>query len=115
MGADKTEHLRKRLEQWCETAVEKITEDLGELEMHSAVRNVMRLFDRIRDYEKRVIAKRGELCEEDREALIAALQTLARVLIPLAPHIAEELLIASLPPEATDIDTSWPTEELVSQ
>ena len=63
--------------------------------MHSAVRNVMRLFDRIRDYEKRVIAKRGSLCAEDHEALVAALQTLARVLMPFAPHIAEELLIAS--------------------
>ncbi len=63
--------------------------------MHSAVRNVMRLFDRIRDYEKRVIAKRGWLCAEDHEALIAALQMLARVLMPFAPHIAEELLIAS--------------------
>jgi leucyl-tRNA synthetase len=115
MGPDKTEHLRKRLEQWCETAVEKITADLQELEMHSAVRNVMRLFDRIRDYEKRVIAKRGALCAEDQETLIAALQTLARVLIPFAPHIAEELLIASLPAGASEIDTTWPAGELVSR
>jgi leucyl-tRNA synthetase len=115
IGPDKTEHLRKRLEQWCDTAVEKITEDLRELEMHSAVRNVMRLFDRIRDYEKRVIAKRGALCAEDHEALIAALQLLARVLIPFAPHIAEELLIASLPVETSEIDTSWPAGALVSR
>jgi leucyl-tRNA synthetase len=115
MGPDKTEHLRKRLEQWCETAVEKITEDARELEMHSAVRNVMRLFDRIRDYEKRVIAKRGSLCVEDQEALIAALRTLARVLMPFAPHIAEELLTASLPTGASEIDTSWPVGELVSR
>jgi len=115
MGPDKTEHLRNRLEQWCETAVEKITEDLQELEMHSAVRNVMRLFDRIRDYEKRVIAKRGVLCAEDREALIAALRTLARVLIPFAPHIAEELLISSMPDGRSEIDTSWPAGELVSR
>jgi leucyl-tRNA synthetase len=112
MGPDKTEHLRKRLEQWCETAVEKITQDARELEMHSAVRNVMRLFDRIRDYEKRVIAKRGSLCTEDREALIAALRMLARVLMPFAPHIAEELLIASMPPDG-EIDASWPQGELV--
>ena len=112
MGPDKTEHLRKRLEQWCETAVEKITEDARELEMHSAVRNVMRLFDRIRDYEKRVLAKRGSLCTEDREALTLALQTLARVLMPFAPHIAEELLIASMPPDS-EMDASWPTGELV--
>jgi leucyl-tRNA synthetase len=112
MGADKTEHLRKRLEQWCETAVEKITEDTRELEMHSAVRNVMRLFDRIRDYEKRVIAKRGSLCAEDHEALIEALRMLARVLMPFAPHIAEQLLIDSTPAGA-EIDASWPQGELV--
>ncbi|HXP99846.1 MAG TPA: class I tRNA ligase family protein [Solirubrobacteraceae bacterium] len=112
MGADKTEHLRKRLEQWCETAVEKITEDAVELEMHSAVRNVMRLFDRIRDYEKRVIAKRGRLCAEDHEALLAALRILARVLMPFAPHVAEELLIAAAAP-GEEIDASWPRGELV--
>jgi leucyl-tRNA synthetase len=113
MGPDKTEHLRKRLEQWCATAVEKITEDARELEMHSAVRNVMRLFDRIRDYEKRVLAKRGELCEEDREAQVEALRILARVLMPFAPHISEELLIASRPEGAGEIDATWPTSELV--
>ena len=36
----------------------------SDLEMHSAVRNVMRLFDRIKDYEKRVIARADELCGE---------------------------------------------------
>ncbi|MGA9875007.1 MAG: class I tRNA ligase family protein [Solirubrobacteraceae bacterium] len=115
MPADKTEHLRKRLIQWCEVAVEKITEDLVELEMHSAVRNVMRLFDRIRDYEKRVIAKRGELCEEDLQALVGALQTLARVLAPFAPHIAEQLLVSSLSSQESEIDTTWPSPQLVSR
>jgi leucyl-tRNA synthetase len=113
MGPDKTEHLRKRLEQWCATAVEKITEDARELEMHSAVRNVMRLFDRIRDYEKRVLVKRGALCDEDREALVEALRLLARVLIPFAPHIAEDLLIASNADGADEIDTTWPASEVV--
>jgi leucyl-tRNA synthetase len=112
MGPDKTEHLRKRLGQWCETAAEKITEDTRELEMHSAVRNVMRLFDRIRDYEKRVIAKRGSLCAEDHEALVRALGMLARVLMPFAPHMAEQLLIDSTP-DGAEIDASWPQGELV--
>jgi leucyl-tRNA synthetase len=76
------------------------------------VRNVMRLFDRIRDYEKRVIAKRGSLCEEDRAALVDALRMLARVLVPFAPHIAEELLVSS---ETGEIDASWPAVELVSR
>jgi leucyl-tRNA synthetase len=80
--------------------------------MHSAVRNVMRLFDRIRDYEKRVNAKRGSLCAEDRRALVAALQTLARVLMPFAPHMAEELLIASTG-SGSAIDATWPAGELV--
>jgi leucyl-tRNA synthetase len=113
MGADKTEHLRKRLEQWCDTAVEKITEDLVDLQMHTAVRNVMRLFDRIKDYEKRVLAKRGSLCAEDREALLGALTLMARVLVPFAPHIAEQLLIAAA--DGGEIDTAWPETQLVSR
>ncbi len=31
----RTEHLRRRLEKWCDIAVAKITEELAELEMHS--------------------------------------------------------------------------------
>jgi leucyl-tRNA synthetase len=73
----------------------------------------MRFFDRIRDYEKRVLAKRGALCSEDRDALVEALRTLARVLLPFAPHIAEELLIASNPDGSEEIDAMWPTGELV--
>jgi leucyl-tRNA synthetase len=120
MGPDKTEHLRTRLAKWCETALAKITDDATELEMHSAVRNVMRLFERIKDYEKRVIAKRGELCAEDREALIWALGLLARVLIPFAPHVGEELLIAvgqasGEPLDAEQLDGSWPETQLVAQ
>ena len=115
IGPDKTEHLRKRLEQWCDTAVEKITEDLVELEMHSAVRNAMRLFDRVKDYEKRVLAKRGSLCVEDREALLAALTTLARVLVPFAPHVAEQLLIALPADGEGELDSTWPTAQLVSR
>jgi leucyl-tRNA synthetase len=113
VGPDKTEHLRKRLDQWCEVAVEKITEDMVELQMHTAVRNVMRLFERIKDYEKRVLAKRGSLCAEDREALLAALALLARVLVPFAPHIAEQLLIAAA--DGEEIDTAWPSAQLVSR
>jgi leucyl-tRNA synthetase len=91
---DTTEHLRRRLGKWCDTAAEKITEEMEGLEMHSAVRNVMRLFDRIKDFEKRVIARRGELSRADSEALIDALALLAQLLGPLAPHLAEELWIA---------------------
>ncbi len=103
----RTEHLRRRLEKWCDTAVAKITEELAELEMHSAVRNVIRLLDRIKDYEKRVLKHSGALCREDHEVLLDALGLLARVLMPFAPHIGEELWQASGLGEA-GIDPPWP-------
>ena len=62
--------------------------------MHSAVRNVMRLFDRIKDFEKRVLARQPALGPADSEALIEALTLLAQLLGPFAPHLAEELWIA---------------------
>ncbi len=104
---DATEHLRKRLEKWCDTAVEKITEEMEDLEMHTAVRNVMRLFDRVKDFEKRVIARQGELGAADSEALADALSLLARLLGPLAPHLAEELWIACGNEEDV-VQTPWP-------
>jgi len=105
---DTTEHLRLKLRgQWCETAVEKITEDMENLEMHSAVRNVMRLFDRIKDFEKRVIAREGELSRANLDALIDALTLLVQTLGPLAPHLAEELWIA-FGHEDTGAQMPWP-------
>jgi leucyl-tRNA synthetase len=90
---DKTEHFRRKLlEEWCPTAVERITGDMEALEMHSAVRNVMRLFDRIKDFEKRVRGRDPELGTANREALLEALVLHAQLLAPLAPHLAEELL-----------------------
>ena len=83
-----------RLAKWTDTAAVKITEDMEQLEMHSAVRNVMRLFDRIKDFEKRVIARQGQLGPADRDALIDALRLLAQLLSPFVPHMAEELWIA---------------------
>jgi leucyl-tRNA synthetase len=88
---DDTEHLRVRLAKWCDAAVEKVTEDLEGLEMHSAVRNVMRLFDRIKDFEKRVVARQGRLNSANHEALLAALALHCQLLAPFAPHIAEEV------------------------
>jgi len=75
-------------------AVEKTTEDMESLETHSAVRNVMRLFDRIKDFEKRALAREERLGRADGEALLQALATLAQLLGPLAPHVAEELWIS---------------------
>jgi len=104
---DTTEHLRRRLEKWSETAVEKITEEMESLEMHSAVRNVMRLFDRIKDFEKRVIAREGALSRADSDALIDALKLLAQLLGPFTPHLAEELWIG-LGQEEQLAQTPWP-------
>jgi leucyl-tRNA synthetase len=102
-----TEHLRARLDKWCAAGHERITKDMENLEMHSAVRNVMRLFERIKGFESRVLSKRGELTGEDHRALIDALMLLIAMLAPLAPHIAEELWIASGAPQP-DGGLPWP-------
>jgi leucyl-tRNA synthetase len=102
-----TEFLRKRLEKWCEIAVQKITEDLASLEMHKAVRNVIRLLDRIKDFEKRVLERSGALCREDHEALLAALALMATVLAPFAPHFAQELM-RSGGHGGQEVDPPWP-------
>ena len=104
---DTTEHLRLKLSQWCEAGVGRITNDMESLEMHSAVRNVMRLFDRIKDFEKRVVAREPELGGANLDALVEALTLLAQLLAPLAPHLAEELWIA-FGNDARGPQTPWP-------
>jgi leucyl-tRNA synthetase len=104
---DTSEHLRLKLSQWCEKGAEKITQDMEGLEMHSAVRNVMRLFDRIKDFDKRVVARQGALSRADSDALLAALALLAQLLGPFAPHMAEELWL-SFGNEQAGPQTPWP-------
>ncbi|HEV3034892.1 MAG TPA: class I tRNA ligase family protein [Solirubrobacteraceae bacterium] len=104
---DNTEHLRLKLSQWCEAGVGRITKDMENLEMHSAVRNVMRLFDRIKDFEKRAVAREGKLSAANLDALVEALTVLAQVLGPLAPHLAEELWIA-FGHDEQGAQTPWP-------
>ena len=103
---DTTEHLRLKLSTWCAAAVEKTTEEMESLEMHSAVRDVMRLFDRLKDFEKRVLARQDALSPADREALIEALGVLIQLLGPFAPHLSEELWIAF--GHEADTQTPWP-------
>ncbi len=106
--AYRTEFLRARLEKWCATAVEKITQDMTELEMHKAVRNTMRLFDRLKDYDTRVRERTGgPLGRENHEALVRALALLAQMLTPFAPHTGEELWLASGLGDET-VDVPWP-------
>ncbi len=103
---DTTEHLRARLAKWCDAAIERTTEDMVNLEMHTAVRDVMRLFDRIKDYEKLVLKRTDALGKADLDALVSALSVLAQLLAPLAPHISEELWIAF--GHEADTQTPWP-------
>ncbi|MDX6589122.1 MAG: leucyl-tRNA synthetase [Solirubrobacterales bacterium] len=104
-AAADTEFMRDRLRKWCDNGLERITADLESLQMHKAVRDVTRLFERIQDFEKRVVKRRGQLDRADAEAQIAALALLAQTLAPFAPHVAEELLIACGRAEAF---CSWP-------
>jgi leucyl-tRNA synthetase len=104
-AAADTEHMRDRLRKWCDNGLERITADTAELQMHKAVRNLTRLFERIQDFEKRVVQRRGQLGRADAEAQLAALALLAQALVPFAPHAAEELLIALGRADRLD---SWP-------
>jgi leucyl-tRNA synthetase len=107
-AAADTEHMRDRLRKWCDNGLERITADTAELQMHKAVRNITRLFERIQDFEKRVVKRRGQLDRADAEAQVAALVLLARALEPFAPHAAEELLLASGKFAAADLPGPWP-------
>jgi leucyl-tRNA synthetase len=104
---DTTEHLRLKLSGWCDAAVQRTTTDMEGLEMHSAVRNVMRLLDRIKDFEKKVLARQPELGAANVQALTDALTVLAQMLGPFVPHIAEELWVA-LGNDEHVTQTPWP-------
>jgi len=112
-AAADTEFLRERLGKWCDSGLARITADLEDLQMHKAVRNVTRLFERIQDFEKRVIKRRGQLSRADAEAQVAALALLARSLAPFAPHAAEVLLQAwgaETGDESSELDQTWPLQ-----
>jgi leucyl-tRNA synthetase len=105
-AAADTAFIRERLGKWCDSGVGRITADLEQLQMHKGVRNATRLFERVQDYEKRIVKRRGQLSRADFETLLEALALLARTLSPFAPHIAEELLIAL----GRDPSVGFPTE-----
>jgi leucyl-tRNA synthetase len=109
-AAADTEHMRDRLRKWCENGLSRITEDTAELQMHKSVRNITRLFERIQDFEKRVIKRRGQLDRADAEAQLAALVLLARTLLPFAPHAAEEMLVTLGVEDSAEALEVWPVE-----
>ncbi|HKH63830.1 MAG TPA: class I tRNA ligase family protein [Solirubrobacterales bacterium] len=107
-AAADTEHMRDRLRKWCENGLSRITEDTEQLQMHKSIRDITRLFERIQDFEKRVIQRRGALGRADAEAQLAALALLARTLVPFAPHVSEELLVAAGVEDAAEALEAWP-------
>jgi leucyl-tRNA synthetase len=107
-AAADTAFMRERLRKWCDNGLARITADLEALQMHKAVRNVTRLFERIQDFEKRVLQRRGSLSRADAEAQVAALATLARALAPFAPHLGEALLLAAGEEDGADLVGAWP-------
>jgi leucyl-tRNA synthetase len=107
-AAADTEFMRDRLRKWCENGLDRITADVEELQMHKAIRNLTRLFDRVQDFEKRVVKRRGQLDRADAEAQLAALVLLLRALVPFAPHTAEELLVAAGVGESAEDLGAWP-------
>jgi leucyl-tRNA synthetase len=113
-AAAETEFMRERLRKWCDNGLARITDDVEQLQMHKAVRNITRLFERIQDFEKRVVKRRGQLDRADAEAQVAALVLLAQVLVPFAPHAAEELLVASGREDGLELARHWP-EALVAE
>jgi leucyl-tRNA synthetase len=107
-AAADTAFMRERLCKWCDNGLARITADLEELQMHKAVRNVTRLFERIQDFEKRVIERRGQISRADAEAQVAALRLLAQTLAPFAPHMAEALLLAAGSEDGEGLPGAWP-------
>jgi leucyl-tRNA synthetase len=107
-AAADTEFLRERLRKWCDNGIARITADLEQLQIHKAVRNVTRLFERIQDFEKRVVERRGQLSSADAEAQVEALLLLAQALAPLAPHVAEQLLFDGGREDGPDLLGPWP-------
>jgi leucyl-tRNA synthetase len=109
-AAADTEFMRERLRKWCDNGIARITADLEDLQMHKAVRNLARLFERIQDFEKRVVKRRGQLSRADVEAQIGALLLLARALAPFAPHASEQLLLDCGAQEGADLLGPWPEQ-----
>ncbi|HWB69492.1 MAG TPA: class I tRNA ligase family protein, partial [Solirubrobacterales bacterium] len=103
-----TEFMRERLRKWCANGVARISADMEDLQMHKAARNITRLFERIQDFEKRILARRGRLSRADAEAQREALVLLLEVLAPFAPHLCEQLLLAAGREDGPGLVGSWP-------
>src|SRR5260221_5609526 len=63
-AAADTAFIRERLGKWCDNGLERIGADLEELQVHKAGRNITRLLEPIKDYEKRSVEPRWQLRPE---------------------------------------------------
>ena len=88
-----TAFIRERLDKWCANGSKRVTAAYEAVQIHKAIRESYRLFERAKDFEKRVLARHGELSLADAEARLGALGILVRLLTPVAPHIGETLLL----------------------
>jgi leucyl-tRNA synthetase len=102
-----TEKQREKLRSWCENGLQRVAEDTADLQMHKAIRNLTRLFERIQQFEQQ-LKKKGQLDTADAEALVAAILLLARALQPFAPHASEGILINSGRFTSDDLPGVWP-------
>jgi leucyl-tRNA synthetase len=101
---NETESLHRQLQSWCDTALERVTENMQNLEMHKAARNAMRLLDRIEAFEQKALTRDTA---DVNAAVGSALLLLLRLLNPLAPHITEELWVGAEQPGLLT-DHAWP-------
>ena len=106
-AAADTEFLRERLRKWCDNGLERITADLEELQMHKAVRNVTRMFERIQDFEKRVDRSARSAEPSRRRGPGRGAPAAGEGACALRPHAAEALLLAGGVEEA-DVPGAWP-------
>ncbi len=105
---DASDRLRRKLATWCDAARANAMRAFDALEMKHAVDQAIGLFGRLREFERRALALRGDdgaLDPADEVALLIAARQLVQLLAPMAPHLAEELwalcgeerLLATLP------------------
>jgi leucyl-tRNA synthetase len=87
---DGGDRRRRKLAQWCDMAHANATRAFDAIEMKHAVEQVIALFSKLREFERRAMAD-GALEPLDEAALLIALRHLLALLAPMAPHLAEEL------------------------
>ena len=107
---DPTDGLRRRLAGWCDTAVARMAENYERLDTHRATRNAIELLARIKDFDARVTAERGELTGADRDAIAVALALLAQLLAPLAPTAAADIW-RQAGRDGSVADAAWPSAQ----